>query len=37
MPCPPIMTHNGSASSGFVDEMENDMLKYGQTSFNGEE
>ena len=28
--------HNGSASSGFVEEMEHDMmLKYGQTSFNG--
>ena len=28
--------HNGSASSGFVDEMEHDMLKYGQASFQGE-
>lgn len=33
MTCHPL--HNGSASSGFVDEMENDMLKYGRTSFNG--
>lgn len=29
--------HNGSASSGFVDEMEHDILRYGQTSFHGKQ